>query len=168
MSHRKQFPKARGGNKRSGRGRNTNNSRNNQMLGIAGNVVAIPQRGPLTVAVPDAIECHLRFELNFQVANVGFLVSSNRYRSNAYDVDPILASTAMPGFAEWATMYEQFRVVGFRTEVTVCNNETFPLTALHGYTKDDLGGNGLALGYGGNPTFQQRLLSAKGGQDRYF
>jgi len=42
----------------------------------------------------------------------------------AYDVDPTLASTAMPFFSELTAMYRVYRVEAFTYDITVSNNET--------------------------------------------
>lgn len=45
-----------------------------------------------------------------------------QWRGNsAYDVNPSLLSTSTPGFAEWAAMYYNYRVMGGNLKVTMMN-----------------------------------------------
>jgi hypothetical protein len=44
--------------------------------------------------------------------------------SNAYDIDPLLASTAMPGFAEFASFYSHYRVLGARVSIEASTTST--------------------------------------------
>jgi hypothetical protein len=37
--------------------------------------------------------------------------------SDAFDIDPVLGSTALPGFAEFAGFYDRYRVVGAKIQV---------------------------------------------------
>lgn len=129
--------------------------------------MVLSSKGPFVRAMPDAVVVKLRFNILAQMINIGATISSRRWSSNAFDVDPLLLSTAMAGFAEWAAFYEQFRVTDFTSRVTISNNETFPVLVLHGYSKDDVGLNGLSLNFSGNPFFVEKMISAKGGMDRH-
>jgi len=53
--------------------------------------------------------------MDFTVSNVRAIRFSP---SSAYDVDPLVASTAMSGFAELATLYNSYRVLGSQCKVT--------------------------------------------------
>ncbi len=44
----------------------------------------------------------------------------------AYDIDPVLGSTAMPGFAEMMTLYGRYRVKAVTAHLSFANKELFP------------------------------------------
>lgn len=49
------------------------------------------------------------------------------YRTNsAWDVNPSIGSTAMPGFSEWAKFYNQYRVFAVKVKCQFVNNTTTP------------------------------------------
>lgn len=76
---------------------------------------------------PDRIETTLRFNKTSFLLNAGVVFGNNRFEpTNAYDIDPIVASTAMPGFTEAGGLYRFYRVPRFKVEVHVANKETFP------------------------------------------
>jgi hypothetical protein len=76
--------------------------------------------------VPDRMYTRLCYE------GMGPIVISNvvtftayRFRpSAAYDVDPLLGSTATPGFAEFAALYNRYRVTCSRCTMTLVNPST--------------------------------------------
>lgn len=69
----------------------------------------------------------LRYALEGQIGNAGATNSNFRLEPTyAYDVDPGLGSTSMPGFAEQAAIYRFYRVLGSRITVHASNNEVFP------------------------------------------
>jgi len=48
-----------------------------------------------------------------------------RFRpSSAFDVDPLLGSTATPGFAEWAAFYNNYRVTSSRIRISFSNTSS--------------------------------------------
>jgi len=70
----------------------------------------------------------LRFNASAAINNAGFLNASIRYRpTNAFDIDPVLGSTAVPGFTELAGIYRQYRVNNFRARISCSSLETFPV-----------------------------------------
>jgi len=72
------------------------------------------------------VNTNLRFNIVGTINNAGFLYANNRYRpTNAYDVDPSLGSTSMPGFAELAGIYRRYRVNAATVKISFSNNETF-------------------------------------------
>jgi hypothetical protein len=94
-----------------------------------------------------------------------------RYRPTAaYDVDPLLASTATPGFNEYAAFYKFYRVHAFAYRVTFVNLETAcPVLAYCFPSQLDPGANisySTASEWQGNPYFKARQMSPKGGMDR--
>jgi hypothetical protein len=62
---------------------------------------------------------------------IGQDVGSLRYRpSGAFDVDPLLGSTATPGFAEWASIYASYRVVQSTALIQFSQTGSQPVTAI--------------------------------------
>lgn len=105
------------------------------------------------------------------MTNVGNSNTNVRYRPTAaYDVDPILGSTATLGFAEYAAFYRFYRVHGFAYHVTFTNLEaSAPITAYCFPSQLDPGTNVIyttASEWMGNPYFKSRQVSPKGGMDR--
>lgn len=59
------------------------------------------------------------------VNNAGFTFANTRYEPTfAYDVDPTLGSTALPGFTELAQLYRLYRVQWFKLSATFSNLDT--------------------------------------------
>jgi hypothetical protein len=56
--------------------------------------------------------------------NNGAGVFNNRYRSSAYDPDPVLGTGAIPGYNELAAMYAQYRVHAMHLFIEAINGET--------------------------------------------
>lgn len=84
--------------------------------------------------------------------NAGGVRASNRYNTDAYDIDPSLGSTAMPGFTEWATLYQRFRPLKVRYEFEVANNEIFNIVVLSGFSAGvSVSSGSLSMTYAGNP-----------------
>lgn len=73
------------------------------------------------------LRTNLRFSKDVTVSNVGAF-SANLYFTPtfAYDVDPLIGSTAMPGFNEWTTLYTRYVVLSSHIKVDFMNNEAFP------------------------------------------
>lgn len=108
--------------------------------------------------------------LSYQVDKVSVNAAGNdtmvRFAPNsAYDVDPTLGSTATPFFNEYASIYSYYRVIKVTYDVTVVNNEAFPLRCYSMFANTDPGTIGhYALA--GNPLVREGVVSAKGGMDR--
>jgi len=79
--------------------------------------------------VPPRTRVWLGFSKTVLVTNVGLNTANIRLvPTNAYDVDPTIGSTAVPGFTEWGGLYRFYRVVASRIKVSFMNNEAFPGT----------------------------------------
>jgi hypothetical protein len=71
--------------------------------------------------------CNLRFSKDYTMSNATqFNANILFWPTYAYDIDPLVASTAMPGFAEWAQFYSRYVVRSSRIRVDFMNNEAFP------------------------------------------
>jgi len=86
------------------------------------------------------------------------------FRSEAYDVDPVVGSTAMPGFAEFASLYARYRPLEMSYDFEASNKETFALQVMTGFTCPTLTPTSVLLL--GNPHWKTKMISAKGGLDR--
>jgi hypothetical protein len=97
--------------------------------------------------------------------NAGSLTVGWRYRMNsAFDPDPLLASGAIPGFNEYATMYTAYRVTHFQWNIQLSNREVFPLVSYSLPVNSDLGANpagGITLA--GNTKGRSNILGAISG-----
>lgn len=85
-------------------------------LSITNNYQTIPRQ--VGLIMPDRYRTNLRFwkqvSLNFTAVNA----VSIRFRpSSAFDVDPVVASTAMSGFTELESFYNSYRVLSSRIMV---------------------------------------------------
>lgn len=100
--------------------------------------------------------------------NAGLTYASVRFRpTSAYDVDPTIGGTSMPGFNEMAGLYGKYRVLRFKTSVVFVNAEDFPLNAIVFPSNFDLGANySQVQSQFGNSFAKYRYLSPKGGMDR--
>jgi len=64
--------------------------------------------------MPARMETRLTYQKTVAVANAGFTYANVRFTpTSAYDVDPTLGSTAMPGFSELSGIYRFYRVRSF-------------------------------------------------------
>jgi len=71
----------------------------------------------------------LRFNTTTSINNVGSIFANKRYQpTGAFDVDPVLGSTAAPGFTELGNIYRQYRVNSYRIVASFSNAEAFPVT----------------------------------------
>jgi len=124
---------------------------------------ARPQLTRMATMIPREVDTLLEFTYS-SILNAAAATSKGvRFQVNcAYDVDPVLGSTATPGFVEWSAFYQQYRVVGYRYVFTVVNKEAFPVLAVVVNTNVDPGVGGYAT-YMGNPNTQKCLLSSNTG-----
>lgn len=129
------------------------------------NVGLVMHKSP-RVIMPPEFDTTLKYLTYETMTNIGGAAASVQYRTEAYDVDPALASTAMPGFAEFAGFYQRFRTLGMSYKFSVCNAEAFPVIVLHGFTVNAIASGSLSLRYAGNPLFSTHTLGPATGQGR--
>lgn len=100
--------------------------------------------------------------------NAGATFASVRFRpSSAFDVDPALGGTSMPGFNEVAGIYGRYRCLRFRADVTGVNLEANPVNMIVFMSNFDLGNNySQVQSQFGNTFSRYRYLSPQGGMDR--
>jgi hypothetical protein len=86
--------------------------------------------------------CSLRYHGNITINNAGFTAANVRYIPTfAYDVDPTVGSTAMPGFTELGTLYRVYRVNGAQISCSFSNREAFPVEVYVSAVNSDPGAN---------------------------
>ncbi len=101
--------------------------------------------------------------------NAGITYASVRFRpTSAYDVDPSIGGTSMPGFNELAALYGKYRVLRWKMSATIVNLEldnglnfiVFP-------SNFDLGNNySQVQSQFGNSFAKYTYVAPKGGMDR--
>jgi hypothetical protein len=76
--------------------------------------------------MPDRLRTTLTFNKSFTLINAGVAFGNQRFRPTyTYDVDPVLGSSAVPGFTELSALYGSYRVNWFRTIAAFSNQESF-------------------------------------------
>lgn len=113
---------------------------------------------------PQEYVTQLTYSVIQQVGTAGLLNSSLNYTSDAYDVDPAFASTAMPGFAEAAAIWARFRTLAMSYQVEFVNLEAFSVGVYAGFATQSAGTSGAVVE--GNPNYKSRFLGPAGGQPR--
>lgn len=116
--------------------------------------------------MPDVFVCKLRYILSGLYTSAGASLSQY-YRTSAFDVDPVLASTAMPGYAELAAMYRRYRVLSMHVKATVVNDEAHPVHIIHGFSADTFTFGTFTINYGSNPGITSSVMSPVTGQNLY-
>ncbi len=106
--------------------------------------------------------------LHSPLNNAGSTFASFRLRpSSAFDVDPTLGGTSMPGFNELAGIYGRYRMIKFKVRSIFTNNEDFPVNIIVFASNFDLGNNySLVQSMFGNSFARYKYLSPRLGMDR--
>jgi len=135
--------------------RNRDKNLRKRQKGIAGSSVAtipIPAQSQKAIffkdIVPNRIVSRLKYICNRILSNTGLNTCSIQFRSNGlYDVDPAVASSSVPGFAEWLTLYQRYRVLKCHTKCTFVNREAFPVIINLGFDTQPYTANTKVLAY---------------------
>jgi len=116
-----------GGRKRGARGR-----RGGTRLMVVGGRFAVPPR----------TRAKLCYSKTVAITNATFGYANVRFSpTNAYDVDPVLGSTAMPFFTEYNSMYRRYRTVSAVITVNFANLDLVAYTAYVTADNQDPGAN---------------------------
>jgi len=153
--------------KKTGKGFSQGNNREDSALGFS-------KREPESVnlsrfwILPNNIRVKMRFIQQTLINNAGAAFASLTYIANGlYDVDPRLASTAIPGFTELMTLYQNYRVDSTKIRAVLLNNETFAITISDAFTGIVVPAiNSYRPNVYGNKFSRQTAISGKGGIDR--
>jgi hypothetical protein len=127
------------------------------------------ERIPKNYMASDAIIVDLiYFDTTYTRVNAGSAYMSYRMRMNSiYDPDPALGTGAIPGYAAWATFYNSYRVLVFKYDLEVSNQEAFPQDILVCPSRSDLGVNYVNIyDFLGNPRGKSHTISSTGGMDK--
>jgi hypothetical protein len=108
--------------------------------------------------MPQEFTSRLVYNVLNLVTNAAGFAASVRFGTNAYDVDPALGSTAMPGFTEFAGFYSRFRTMAIGYEFSLANQEAFPLSIVHGFSNDVIASGSFGLPYAGNPLMHSTMV----------
>lgn len=106
----------------------------------------------------------LKYCVQIVTTNVGGVAASQHYKSDAYDVDAALGSTAMPGFTELAAMYARFRTLRMSYRFDFANQEAFPLTVFAGFSNSSLASGTITETHMGNPLFKNKQVGPLTGE----
>jgi hypothetical protein len=132
-------------------------------------IVRLNERGRFA---PDMMYVTLRFSDTSltRSAPMSTSVMNWRYRSSAFDPDPLLLSGSIPGFVELANLYNQYRVEKMVAHIELSNQETEAVIVSGWPSNNDNNNNSLAatdvLEYGSNVRGQFKMLSAVSGMSR--
>jgi len=118
---------------------------------------------------PDYVIVDLTYpDTVYNRTNNGFTYLSWRYRlGSVYDPDPNVGTGGIPGYSNWATMFQEYKVLRASFSIDLCNLEGSPVDTFVLPTFTDLGPNFTNTNEAfGNPYCSQGAVSAKGGMDR--
>jgi hypothetical protein len=92
----------------------------------------------------------LKYTTAFSFNTVGGSLSSYRFCSDCFDIDPAVGGHAMPGFTQYATLYARHRPLKMAYDLEYANREAFNVVALAGFSNSsaavvDLENAGQAL-----------------------
>jgi hypothetical protein len=103
--------------------------------------------------MPPKLITTFRYQKLGTVNQLGTVTAGQRLNaSNQYDIDPLVASTAMPGFTELAALYRFYRTEKAKIQVSFGNREGFPIVVYITPVNFDTGNNP-------STTITQNLLS---------
>jgi hypothetical protein len=129
-------------------------------------LIATPMYKSVRPVMPEEFDTTLKYIVLDLVTNVGGTAASIRFRTEAYDVDPALASTAMPGFTEFAAFYQRYRTLSMGYKFSAANQEAFPNAIIHGYSVSSIASGSLGITYAGNPLFSTGILGPNTGMSK--
>jgi len=147
----------RGGNRRNKRSNKNKNKTTSYLAKFqdgsrVATMLTVPPRSESGFA-PDRLRTRMRYHNYTQIVSGTSNSSSIRFEPTfAYDVDPLVGSTAMPGFTEYAGLYRKYRVNGFIATVVFANTETSPVLCYLSVLNSDPGTSVL-------PATAQNILS---------
>jgi len=150
------------------RGNKKKNTRNRKPRNDERPSTALRVRGIRSFA-PPRILVDLHFFKAGNLSGAGQVTGQRLFPTNAYDVDPLFASSAMPGFAEWGAMYRSYRTLSSKIKIDFANMCTYPVSIVLGPANYDYIATWTPSNYttlSSQPTSKTKVLAAAGGQDR--
>jgi hypothetical protein len=99
----------------------TRNQRKRANKQASNTVMTLPQS--VKYVMPDKFRTRLQY---WKAISFNNALPTPQYfiPSNAFDVDPALASTALPGFSEFASFYSHYRVLGAKITLEMSTTST--------------------------------------------
>lgn len=136
-----------------------------------GSIQSVHIRRPgVVVADRTYIKFHYMDTTSRLLAAAGNPYGYIRYYANGlFDANPLILTSAIPGFTELASLYEQYRVHGAKITIRFVNQETFPSVVVIWPTDQDqtaLITQQYLQEMCGNAFAKFRHVSSKGGMDR--
>jgi len=114
--------------------------------------------------MPVEYDTEMQYTVQTLVTNIGAFAASVRYQTEAYDVDPAIGSTAMPGFAELAAIYSKYRPLAMAYKFDIANQEAFPVTIITGFSNSSIASGSVTIAYAGNPLMRTKIIGSAAGQ----
>jgi hypothetical protein len=139
-------------------------SRSRRTTQSARSLAVSPMYKSPRAVMPSEFTTTLKYIVQDVVTNVAGTKASIRFRSEAYDVDPAIASTAMPGFVEFAGFYARYRTLALGYKFSVSNQEAFSMSVIHGFSTTSIASGSLNIEYSGNPLFRTQMLGPATGE----
>jgi hypothetical protein len=113
------------------------------------------------------MDVRLRYNINQRLNSPGVDAASYSWNANGiYDVDPALASTAVPGFAEWMGLYRTYQVISTHANIDVINVIDEPTQVEFTWVDSPQAVNTFLPNRYGNSYATQKYISGKSGMDR--
>lgn len=147
--------------------KNSKNRRITKINHVTGEVTyALPMSRTI---VPDSLISNLKWvdSSHYVLNNALSSFATIRFRpSGVYDIDPVLGSTAVPGYNELTSLYGKYRTISSRIRVNFTNLEKFPVQVFVWPTNFDLGANYAQVASAmSSPFAKNRTISSSGGMD---
>lgn len=120
-------------------------------------------RPPQAIAPPHMI-VRLRYPSEFILSGSGQSFCK-RFNTNGALSPEVGVGTKPNGFAQWATIYNQYRVLSYDYHFRCANKENFEVYVYDTNSNSDPGTTATGT-VAGRPNSHDALLSAKGGMDR--
>jgi len=135
--------------------------------------VRLPPFKQLNFIMPDKLQTRLSWNgIQSLVVTTGNASAAYRYRPTAaYDIDPLLGTTAMPGYGELAQFYGSYRVVQSRLNVQICSPTTGTASCVIVPLNQDPGASptiGTIRGWAASPYNRYKIVPASGSPPTIF
>ncbi len=111
------------------------------------------------VLCADKVRVKLRYPFESNLFSMASTTVSQRWHSNAlFDVDPVLGSTSVPGFAEWSALYSYNRVIKTKFLCNIGNYENLPIQVFIVHSNTDPGTTGITWNEYASGSFNRSFM----------
>jgi hypothetical protein len=98
--------------------------------------------------MPPRIMTTMKYVSARNLVNAAGVTASMQFNANGiYDIDPSVASTAIPGFNEFIGFYNRYKVHRVKSTCVFINNEAFPILVNMGFEPTPFAANAKTQGY---------------------